>query len=191
LKNKPVLRDFPDNSENKVMRYRTATTDDIPRLFALYADVASVEGGIARLEYEITEAYIEQIVRRSIDTGLIIVGEHPDDPDQLVAGIHAYKAGPAVIGHVLGDMTIGVHPDFQGKKIGRTILTIFLEEIGKNRPDIGKVELITRESNTRAITLYQSMGFKIEGRLEMRIRTTDRQYEADIPMGWQNPNYEF
>ena len=42
-----------------------------------------------------------------------------------------------------------------------------------------------------AIALYQSRGFLIEGRLEMRIRTPDRHYEADIPMGWQNPNYEF
>jgi putative acetyltransferase len=52
------------------------------------------------------------------------------------------------------------------------------------------VELIARESNLKAIELYQSLGFLIEGRLEMRIKTTDNHYEADIPMGWQNPNYE-
>jgi ribosomal protein S18 acetylase RimI-like enzyme len=84
-----------------------------------------------------------------------------------------------------------VDPDFQGKKIGRTILMIFLDEIVKNRPDIGKVELIARESNQRAIALYQSVGFLIEGRLEMRIKAADGYYEADIPMGWQNPNFEF
>ena len=173
------------------MQYRTATIEDIPRLKKLYTEVAKREGGIARLEHEITEAYISDVVQRSMDAGLIIVGEHPDDPAQLVASIHAYRPGPAVFDHVLGDMTIVVHPDFQGKKIGRTILTIFMEEIGRNRTDVGKVELITRESNSKAIALYQSMGFQIEGRMEMRIRTTDRQYEADIPMGWQNPNYEF
>jgi putative acetyltransferase len=89
------------------------------------------------------------------------------------------------------DLTIAVHPEFQGKKIGRTLFTIFLEEIATNRPDIGKVELITRESNLRAIQLYQSLGFRIEGRLEMRIKTPEGNYEADIPMGWQNPNFEF
>ena len=90
---------------------------------------------------------------------------------------------------MLGDVTIVVHPDFQGRKIGRTILMIFLDEIVRNRPDIGRVELIARESNEKAIALYQSVGFLIEGRLEMRIKTADH-YEADIPMGWQNPNYE-
>jgi ribosomal protein S18 acetylase RimI-like enzyme len=51
--------------------------------------------------------------------------------------------------------------------------------------------LIARESNQKAIDLYQSMGFLIEGRLEMRIKSLDGHYEADIPMGWQNPNFEF
>ena len=123
--------------------------------------------------------------------GLIIVAEHPNHPDQVIAEIHAYKPGIQVFDHVLTDLTIVVHPDFQGRRIGRTILTIFLEEVARNHPDIGRVELIARESNEKAIALYQSLGFLIEGRLEMRIKTTDRHYEADIPMGWQNPNFEF
>lgn len=173
------------------MRYRTATIGDLDRLMKLYQAVARTEGGIARLEHEITPDYISGFLEKSLATGLIIVGENPDDENELVAEIHAYKAGLKVFDHVLGDLTIVVHPDFQGKKLGRTILTIFLEEIGRNRPDVGRVELIARESNEKAITLYQSLGFLIEGRLEMRIRTPDRHYEADIPMGWQNPNYEF
>ncbi|HYG17272.1 MAG TPA: N-acetyltransferase, partial [Ohtaekwangia sp.] len=113
-----------------------------------------------------------------------------DDPEMLIAAIHGYKPGIKVFNHVLSDVTLVVHPGHQGKKIGRTILTIFLEEIGSNRPDVGRVELIARESNMKAIALYQSLGFKIEGRLEMRIKSGE-SYEADIPMGWQNPNYEF
>jgi putative acetyltransferase len=173
------------------MRYRTATTEDAPRLLKLYQDVARQEGGIARLEHEITPDYVDSFLRHSIERGLIVVGEHPEDPDVLIASIHGYKTGLAVFDHVLGDVTIVVHPGFRGRKIGRTILTIFLEEIGRNRMDIGKVELITRESNLKSIQLYQSLGFKVEGRLEMRIKTTQKMYEADIPMGWQNPNYEF
>ena len=173
------------------MRYRTATEVDVVRLIKLYQAVARVEGGMARLEEEITPGYVHDFVQRSISNGLIIVGENPDNPDELVASIHGYKAGISVFDHVIGNVTLVVHPDFQRRRIGRTILTIFLEEIGLHHPDIGKVELITRESNQHAIHLYQSMGFKIEGRMEMRIKTTDRCYEADIPMGWQNPNYDF
>ena len=173
------------------MRYRTATLEDVSRLIKLYKAVARIEGGIARFENEVTEEYVSHFVSESIRTGLIIVGEHPDNPDELIAEMHGYKAGPKVFDHVLGDVTVLVHPSFQGKKIGRTLLTIFLEEIGRNRTDIGKVDLIAREGNQKAIALYQSVGFRVEGRLEMRIRTPERNYEADIPMGWQNPNFEF
>jgi putative acetyltransferase len=66
-----------------------------------------------------------------------------------------------------------------------------LEEVVRNRPDVGRVELIARESNRKAIEFYQSLGFHVEGRLEMRIKNIHGHYEADIPMGWQNPNFEF
>jgi ribosomal protein S18 acetylase RimI-like enzyme len=173
------------------MRYRTADIDDIPRLVKLYKAVAQKEGGIARVEEEISEAYVNNFLEKSLSSGLIIVGENPDDPEELVAEIHAYKAGIKVFNHVFGDLTIVVHPNFQRMKIGRTIFTIFLEEIARNKPDIGRVELIAREGNLKAIELYQSLGFQIEGRLEMRIKTPEGNYEADIPMGWQNPNFEF
>jgi ribosomal protein S18 acetylase RimI-like enzyme len=173
------------------MRYRTAQLEDLNRLMELYKAVAGIEGGIARIEEEITENYVQSFLTKSLYSGLIIVAENPDDSDELIAEVHAYKAGIHVFDHVLGELTIVVHPKFQGMKIGRTIFTIFLEEIARNRPDVGRVELIAREGNTKAIELYQSLGFQVEGRLEMRIKTPDGHYEADIPMGWQNPNFEF
>jgi ribosomal protein S18 acetylase RimI-like enzyme len=173
------------------MQFREASEADIAAIRRLYQRVSTVEGGIARLSDEVTESYVSNFVRKSIASGLIIVGEHPDEPGELMGEMHGYKNGLKVFDHVLGDVTLVVDPAFQGKRIGRTLLTIFMNEIAQNRPDIGKVELIARESNTRAISLYQSLGFHIEGRLEMRIRTTGSRYEADIPMGWQNPNFDF
>lgn len=173
------------------MRYRIADIDDLPRILKLYKEVARVEGGIARLESEITENYVRHFMTESMASGLIVVAEHPEKADELIAEVHGYKSGLFVFAHVLSEVTLAVHPEHQGKKIGRTLMTIFLEEIATHRPDIGKVELITREGNARALNLYQSLGFRIEGRLEMRIRTPEKNYEADIPMGWQNPNFEF
>jgi ribosomal protein S18 acetylase RimI-like enzyme len=173
------------------MHIRTADVNDFLKLKSLYLEVARHEGGIARLEDEITDDYINNFIKKSLASGLILVAENPDNEHQLIAEIHAYKAGIKVFDHVLSELTLVVHPYFQGKKLGRTMLTIFLEEVGVNKPDIGKVELIVRESNLKAIELYQSMGFSIEGRMEMRIKTTLGLYEADIAMGWQNPAYEF
>lgn len=173
------------------MHYRTAVIEDWEKIKALHLEVSKQKDGIARLENEISDEYVLAFMKKSLERGLMIVAEHPENPEQIVAEIHGAVSDIYVLSHVMTDITIAVHPEFQGKKIGRTILTIFLEEIGRNRPKIGKVTLITRESNTRALRLYQSLGFLIEGRLEMQIRTPDGGYEADIPMGWQNPNFEF
>lgn len=174
-----------------VMHFREATALDTAKITTLYKAVAREAGGIARAEDEIDEQYVNHFLSRSIASGLIIVCENETNPGELIAEIHAYKSGIAAFDHVLTDLALVVHPAFQGRKVGRTIFAIFLEEIARNRRDVCKVELITRESNTRAISLYQSLGFKIEGRMEMRIKTPYHTYEADIPMGWENPNYEF
>jgi ribosomal protein S18 acetylase RimI-like enzyme len=173
------------------MHFRTADIKDLSKIVSLYKSVAQVEGGIARTETEVTEVYVTNFINKSLEAGLIIVCEHPDNTDQLIGEIHAYKTGLKVFNHVFTDLTIAVHPEFHGRKIGRTLFTIFLEEVARNRPDVGRVELIARESNGKAIALYQSLGFHIEGRLEMRIKNSEGMYEADIPMGWQNPNFEF
>jgi len=173
------------------MHYRTANLSDVPALVKLYKAVAKIEGYIARLEHEVTEEYVSDFVRHSLESGLIIVGEDENNPQELIAEVHGYKSGITIFNHVLGDVTFLVHPDHQRKGIGRTIFTIFLDEIVNTRPDIGKVELFTGESNKRAIALYQSLGFMIEGRMEMRYKNPVGNYEADIPLGWVNPGFEF
>ncbi len=173
------------------MHYRTAEISDVPKIVTLYKAVAKTPGFLARSEEEITEDYVADFVGKSLAAGLIIVGENEQNPDELVAEVHGYPGELGVFRHVLGDVTFLVHPDHQGKGLGRTIFTIFLDEIANHRPDIGKVELITGESNRKAIGLYQSLGFLIEGRLEMRFRNPVGTFEADIPMGWVNPGFEF
>ena len=173
------------------MHIRTAETNDLSGITELYRAVARQENGIVRSDAEITSEYVADFLQKSIDKGLILVAEHPEIPGQFVAEVHAYRPGPAVFNHIYSNLSIAVHPDFQGRKIGRTIFTIFLEEIGLHRRDIGRVELVTRESNVRAIALYESLGFAVEGRMEMRVKTPDGYYEADIPMAWQNPHFRF
>lgn len=172
------------------MHYRNAELKDIPALLRLYEGVAEKSGGIARRKDELSENFIRSFVERCLRNGLIIVLENPDNPSEIIAEIHAHKPDFRMLSHVMTDLTVLVDPRFQGKGIGRTIFTIFLDEIANHRPDVGRVELLTAESNVRAHKLYQSLGFYIEGRFEMRIRT-DNGFEADIQMSWQNPGFEF
>jgi putative acetyltransferase len=105
-------------------------------------------------------------------------------PATLAGELHAYPPGPRTFAHVLGELTVAVHPDWQGRGVGRALFAALLSEVERNRPQVTRVELIARESNARAIGLYESLGFRREGRLEGRVRRPDGVVEADIPMAW-------
>jgi ribosomal protein S18 acetylase RimI-like enzyme len=148
-------------SEKVDVSTRKATTDDFKGVGELYRAVAKTVGGIARNESEITDEYVRSIIDSSLKKGMMIVAEARGG--KLCGVVHAYKPGIAAFSHVFSDLTIAVHPKFQGKGVGRMIFSAFLDEIKQRRPDILRVELIVRESNLRGLLLYETLGFVREG----------------------------
>jgi ribosomal protein S18 acetylase RimI-like enzyme len=173
-----------------MLKIRQATSEDLTKIYALYKKVATESTGLARSGDEITGQYVEDFMKNSSDSGIELVTDHPENSSQIIAEVHCYKLVPKTFSHVLSELTIAVDPDFQGKGIGRMIFTHLLDLIKTNRPDIMRVELISREFNLKAISFYESLGFKREGRLEKRIRSNANEFEADVPMAWFNPNYK-
>lgn len=165
------------------MVINSANPQDRGEIFTLYRAVAANEGGLARTAEEISEEYIAHFVGKSLESGLCLVARESDD-GPIIGEIHCYALGPRVFAHVLGELTIAVHPDKQGLGVGKRLFTELLRRIEQERPDILRVELIARESNRKAIEFYQKLGFTIEGRFENRIRSVGGGYEADIPMAW-------
>lgn len=160
---------------------RPAKLEDAASIRSLYRSVAKIAGGLARLEDEITDDYIEHNLHNGVTRGVCIVAE---SAGKIVGEIHCYPPTPRVFSHVLSDLTIAVAPDFQGHGVGRAIFTHLLNTVTQNRPEILRVELIARESNQKAIAFYQSLGFVIEGAMKGRIHRPDGEFEADIPMAW-------
>jgi ribosomal protein S18 acetylase RimI-like enzyme len=167
---------------------RKAKPIDKNAILTLYKIIAVAEQKIARTSDEITDNYVTNFISKSLETGIILVIENPTDTNQIIAEIHTYKVEPKVFHHVLTELTIVVHPDFQGIGLGKRIFQALLDEVQKNKPEIVRVELLARESNYRAIELYKKLGFIIEGVLANRISDDQDHYEADISMAWFNPN---
>lgn len=165
------------------MILNSAKPEDVSAIFALYRAVAAIEGGLARTAEEISEEYVAHFLGKSLESGLCLVAREAND-GPVIGEIHSYALGPRVFAHVLGELTIAVHPAKQGLGVGKLLFTELLRQIEHERPDILRVELIARESNRKAIEFYQKLGFNIEGRFENRIRSVGGGYEADIPMAW-------
>jgi ribosomal protein S18 acetylase RimI-like enzyme len=165
------------------VQLRSGRREDVSAIQELYKAVAATPGGIARRPEEVTREYIEDFVSNSLQRGILIVAELPGLAG-LAGELHTYRNELHVFSHVLGDLTVAVHPSAQGKGIGRQLFMRLLDEVQRDHPDITRVELITQEGNGRALKLYESVGFRREGRLEGRIRIANGGVEADIPMAW-------
>jgi ribosomal protein S18 acetylase RimI-like enzyme len=164
------------------MRIRSASLDDHGDLLQLYKRVSSIPGGLARLSHEIDDAYIDALLGNSTARGICLVAE--TGTNGLQAEIHAYTPIPSCFSHVLSELTIAVDPDAQGKGLGRRIFEAFMLIVETTRPKVLRVELIARESNTKAIQFYETLGFVIEGRMKDRIASIGGGYESDIAMAW-------
>ena len=62
----------------------------------------------------------------------------------------------------VGEVFMFVHDDFWGRGIGRALLAALLDH-ADNWHGLRRVELDVATHNSRAIALYESMGFEIEG----------------------------
>ena len=165
---------------------RFLTPEDLSGLHQLYYAVAQQGNGIIRFPEEITEDYIRGFIDKSRKTGLGLVIE---EDGQIVGNIHAYMDSIKVFRHVLLGLTIVVHPEHQGKGIGRRLFTRFLELVERGRPDILRVELFVREINKKALNFYEKLGFVREGVLRDELYMLDGSFHTPIAMAWRNPNF--
>ncbi len=165
------------------VRIRAATPEDIPAIRALHHVVSSTSGRLARQPDEITEKYVTDFVSGSLADGVIVVAA-ADGLSGLAGELHTYRNPLRIFHHVYTNLTIAVHPDAQGRGVGRALFTSMLEIVRRERPDVLRVELMSAESNLRALRLYEAMGFVREGRLDRAIQGPDGVPEADIPMAW-------
>lgn len=172
-------------SADRSLTIRATAPGDADAVLALYRAVAARPGGLARAADEISRAYVHDFLAHSRAYGLSLVAEAA--PQGVVGEIHAYGRGLHSFAHVLGDLTVAVHPQAQGRGIGRALFVRLLAEVQARFPAVLRVELLARESNAHAIALYESLGFQREGRLEGRVRGVGGALEADIPMAWMRP----
>lgn len=156
---------------------RPATLADRDAVVALHKAAAVTPGALARAPEEVTPAYAEGAIQSDIclvavQAGGFVCGE-----------IHAKRESPAIFAHVLGGLTVAVHPERQGQGIGSRLFEALIAWARVQQPEILRIELAAGAGNPGAIRLYQRLGFQQEGRQVARGRLPDGRFEDDILMG--------
>jgi ribosomal protein S18 acetylase RimI-like enzyme len=153
--------------------------DATDAVVALYR-AAAASGGLARRPDEIDATTVRPFLERAARDGVSRAVWTPDGA--LAAEIHALRMAPAQFNHVLTDLTVAVHPDWQGKGLGSLLFRALIAAARDLTPAITRIELMAREGNTGAIRLYQRLGFRIEGRFAGRVHLPNGTVEDDIAM---------
>ncbi len=141
---------------------------------------AAAQGTLARMPDEIDDAYVADFMHSATD-GLEVVAEVAG---KVVGDLHTARLSPRQFSHVLGELTVAVHPAQQGKGIGRSLFVEFLRIVRDEMPDIHRVELYAWGENKGAVRLYESVGFRLEGTLPRRVRTDSGEWRDDVVYGW-------
>ncbi len=88
----------------------------------------------------------------------------------------------------VGSFGISVHLDFHGKGVGRALMTEMIN-LSDNWLNLVRLELSVASENSRAIALYRSFGFEVEGELKMdlfrngRYGNTTQMARLRLPAG--------
>jgi len=156
--------------------YRALTLADAPAAMTV---MQAASGGLGRLPEEMDLPWIEGSIAGALDGGIAIAAW----ADGRLAGLIKAPRMPSVqFAHVLWDLTIATHPDFQGRGIGRGLFEAVFAAARTLDPPIERIELVVRHGLTHAIRLYEQMGFQHEGRFVRRFRLADGSYEDDLAM---------
>ncbi len=156
-------------------------------LLHLYRETTLNSNGLIRKPEEITEPFITEILTRSSQNGLALLAM---DQNQVVGEIHAYTPNLFAFQHLLTDLTIVIHPTYQGKGVGRRLFSHFLKVVQEDFPHILRVELYVKESQGRSVGFYESLGFRNGGRQDRKIFISERIQETPLHMVWMNPNFQ-
>ena len=164
-----------------------AQTKHLPEILDLYRLVAVQRDGIIRHEHEITEDYVRGFLEKSLQKGLILLARKETT---LIGEIHAYIPEIYAFRHILSELTIVVHPDYQGMGVGRKLFTQFLDTVKEQLRHIYRIELFVRAHNHKPHAFYQSLGFVDEGHHVNKILTGELTFETPIHMAWFNPCFD-
>jgi putative acetyltransferase len=149
-------------------------------VLGLYRTATAARGGLARTRAEMDIGYVRGFLTRASADGLSIGAR--SQSGVLCGEIHAYRMGPAQFRHVRSDLTVAVHPDWQGHGIGSRLFDELFRHAAGLSPRIERIELMVREGNADAVRLYRRLGFVLEGRFARRVRLPNGATENDLAM---------
>jgi ribosomal protein S18 acetylase RimI-like enzyme len=141
---------------------RSATAADVPAIAAIYRASST-----AREPDEIDDALVAGMVRDASSRGIALVAM---EGARLLGFVLGPRHPVRRCAHVMTNVLVCVDAGARGRGVGRALME-GLVAAAHASDWCERIEFYVRASNTVAISLYESLGFVVEGRLRARIDT--------------------
>lgn len=105
----------------------------------------------------------ENFIKNLTPDNHMLVAEVEEEGQKKVVGVISLNISPIPRMRHSGSIGIMVHKDYQGKGIGKALFARIID-LADNWLKLVRLELSVFTDNERAINLYKSFGFEIEGR---------------------------
>lgn len=132
--------------------------------------------GIPSERYERSEQFLSQV--SDLNHTFVAVSDDDDNKVLGIAGLHIFPNPRLKHSATLG---ILVHEDYQCKGVGKALMAAIID-LSDNWLMLKRIELGVLEGNDRALKLYESFGFEIEG-VKKAAAIRSGQYVNETIMG--------
>lgn len=142
------------------MLIRPVMRSDIAALLAMMTDVAKFgckSTNVSRIDFYKVDKLVENLGK--LDHMFVLETE---TPPREICGLLLLRVDPQIYLRSLATLEIYVAPKRQGEGLGRALLKTALD-LADNELMIERVEVEIASENIRALKLFKSFGFKLEG----------------------------
>jgi ribosomal protein S18 acetylase RimI-like enzyme len=173
-------------SEN-IPLIRRAKDDDASDILELYRRVVSASPNmLGPYTHELTLSYVQSIVQQANRRGLaLVVCTHTE----VIGFVKAYTSEFCRFAQILQNATMLIKPSAQGQRYGTELLQTYLATLEKSFRHIRLFEIYVHASNTKAIYLYEKLGFVLRSSLPDRLRNTNGTFANMAVMDWKNEKF--
>lgn len=168
---------------------RRATPADAPHFTRIMGD-PGVLPNLMQVPYLVEERLKTMLIEQQTPgkTDLFLVAERPDahgDP-AVVGSCGLHPAGPQLRRRHVMHLGISVAPEAQGQGVGRALMVAMIDYADR-WAQVLRLELQVYADNQRAIALYESLGFRHEGR-HVGYALRDGRYVDSLSMARLHPD---
>ncbi len=171
-----MMEEFFTLKDGRIVHIREARVEDAERLHAFYKVVTTETEFLITKPDEVFTVSEERAlinVYRSTFNRLYLVAL---SGSSVVASLKIAGGRRKRVSHS-GELSIAVRRDFWGRGLGRRMMEM---GISWAKGVLKRIELNVVDNNDRAIRLYESLGFKLEGVKKRAVRLSDGFHDVYI-----------